>query len=246
MLAFEYRTLLHAAVLVSEMPLDQRTALKVRSGEHLAAILATALFMQAPSEVDTTGGADLVFDAVPTDRCSGLFPPGDQVMEIKSLGSEFRRFDAHKTEGSVHQVTVQNTSSLVDELGPPLIDAARQLARHDAAARHIFVIVHPFERLVVDVVNSPFVGAAMPPLRPPQGVDAVWVLFHPDQLVLWSSSRSCWVQVIFNAFAEDPPALDDQSALLQHAEQVFLASLPMRSRLSSPFLYSFASDSERN
>ena len=40
-----------------------RTSLKVRSGEHLAAIFLTGLFGRTPSRFDDDGGPDLVFDA---------------------------------------------------------------------------------------------------------------------------------------------------------------------------------------
>jgi hypothetical protein len=48
--------------LVEKLTLKQLGKLKIRSGEHLAAILTTTFLRTAPAEVDTRGGVDLWFD----------------------------------------------------------------------------------------------------------------------------------------------------------------------------------------
>ncbi|MDQ2875719.1 MAG: hypothetical protein M3Y33_13380 [Actinomycetota bacterium] len=65
-----------------------RASLKVRSGEHLAAIFLSGLLGRTPSEFDDGGGPDLVFDA----HDKAWFPfASPAVFEIKSLLGAYRQ-----------------------------------------------------------------------------------------------------------------------------------------------------------
>lgn len=234
---FGTRTLLHAVDLVVGLPIDDRAKLKVRSGEHLAAILATAVFLKAPSGVDHAGDADLRFDNVPEDRCYDLFSAGDQVIEIKSLGSAFRRYEASSTVGDTYQQTVIDARGLLEPLDEALHAAADQLSTRGTATKHVFIIVHPLEYWLVEHFDNPHtIGAALPPVRLPDGVDALWLLLHQDQLVIWSPVLAQWTQIMFDLSAEPEELPDGGFDWLQHAEDVFLASLSGGPH-SSPFLY---------
>ena len=58
-----YRTVWWAVdELVAKLAPEQLRKLRVRAGEHLAAILTTTFLRTAPAEVDTKGGVDLWFD----------------------------------------------------------------------------------------------------------------------------------------------------------------------------------------
>jgi len=48
--------------LVEKLTPEQLSNLRVRTGEHLAAILTTTFLRTAPAEVDTKGDVDLWFD----------------------------------------------------------------------------------------------------------------------------------------------------------------------------------------
>ena len=69
--------------------------LKVRSGEHLAAILTTAFLGVTPHAIDTAGGPDLEFDLGARDDglLTSLFTSTAVAFEVKSLDNGFRQFD---------------------------------------------------------------------------------------------------------------------------------------------------------
>ena len=68
-----YRTVWWAVdELVAKLPPEQLRKLRVRAGEHLAAILTTTFLRTAPTEVDTEGGVDLWFDLSHAQEPLGL------------------------------------------------------------------------------------------------------------------------------------------------------------------------------
>lgn len=84
--------------LVEKLTTNQLRTLKVRSGEHLAAILTTTFLRTAPIEVDTMGDVDLWFDLAEAQepRPVGLLPARatHAAFEVKSLPGGYREFDA--------------------------------------------------------------------------------------------------------------------------------------------------------
>lgn len=234
--AFSSKRLLWAAEEVSALPVTDRMALKVRAGEHLAAIVVTACLGQRPSGVDRSGQADLSFTAVSAERTHGLVPAGDQAVEVKSIGSAFRRYEAISAVGDHHELVVESAASLLADAQPALNRAASQLRSKSVDGRHIFLVVHPLERMVAEVIANPFtVGAALGPIELPHHVDSLWVLFHPDQVVIYSRAQAAWTQIMFAPDGEEDSRVEDL-AMLQQAEDTFLAALP-GSATTSPFLY---------
>jgi hypothetical protein len=82
--------------LLRRLTSDQLHHLKVRSGEHLAAILITAFLHQAPSKIDVMGDVDLLFDF---SGMGGIpqIPQSEAVhaaFEVKSMPGPYRAVDA--------------------------------------------------------------------------------------------------------------------------------------------------------
>src|SRR4051794_40772992 len=89
--AVSYRRVFAAVdQLANELTVTDLRSLKVRSGEHIAAILLTSFLGVPPFEVDTAGGVDMKF--LPPDRLDGLFKVDDLPMafEIKSMRGPYR------------------------------------------------------------------------------------------------------------------------------------------------------------
>ena len=71
------QTLLWAVDELIKLGQGRLTHLKVRSGEHLAAILATSFLGVAPFQVDSDGGVDLVFQLPAKKPTPPFFSPKD-------------------------------------------------------------------------------------------------------------------------------------------------------------------------
>jgi hypothetical protein len=89
---------LRAAVdmLVDSVGVERLRKLKIRSGEHLAAIVTTCFLGSAPTQLDSDGGSDLVFDDYEaTGWRAGVFSSKPPAFEVKSLDGDFREFDSY-------------------------------------------------------------------------------------------------------------------------------------------------------
>jgi hypothetical protein len=236
--ALWHRTLDHAVDLLDVLPVEDRLALKVRAGEPLAAILCTSLFLRPPTTIGRDGGIDLAFD-VDQSRCFDLFPPGHQLIEVKSVGHRFREHDAaieRRDAPRMHDeftLVVERAADVVARMREPIARAAAKTATRSADGRHAFVIVHPLEHLAAEVVDG-LIAARLPDMQAPEPLDAVWVLWFPDQLTVWSAARGDWTQVVFTARNEDEEADGDKDPL-SRAEAEFLDRLPRRG--GSPFQF---------
>src|SRR5262245_31350814 len=93
-IAIWHRAVAGAVHDVLLLPSHQLAGLKVRSGEHLAAILITAFLGVPPYEVDTRGDLDFRFRLVDPGRFD-LLPADKDVaaFEVKSMPGPFRKFD---------------------------------------------------------------------------------------------------------------------------------------------------------
>lgn len=73
---------------------ERLSHLKIRSGEHLAAILVTAFLAVPPHELDTDGGVDLLFRLDPDSHPGDFFPSQPLgAFEVKSAPGPFRKVD---------------------------------------------------------------------------------------------------------------------------------------------------------
>ena len=94
MVAVWYRRLWWAVdELVANLTTEQLSRLRVRVGEHLAAILTTAFLQRAHARVDTAGDVDLWFDLSGVrGRTAEIIPAqvSSAAFEVKSLAGGFR------------------------------------------------------------------------------------------------------------------------------------------------------------
>ena len=138
--------------------------LKVRAGEHLAAMLTAAFLHTPPMAIDTAGGADLRFDLSSSPR-HGLKPASiltegavSAAFEIKSMPGPSREFNSiidrdlargNDTIGRSLKIRVQAASDVLRDMGPVLRSARDQLLRktNDETSRNIFVVIHLFDYL---------------------------------------------------------------------------------------------------
>lgn len=222
---------------------ERLRALKVTSGEHLAALLLTAFVRKAPVALDTDGGVDLVFDVPSNVPTGGLFPPGQRMaVEVKSVPGPFREVASyiHRTDDLGAGIMIKPSSSTdILKGAKSLIDAAATKLRDhaDAALRYAFLVVHPFDQLADDVARHPLAASVLEPPELPDGLDGLFVLWVPDQLTAWSAATDCWWQLIFELFDPDnPPERNDpELAFLQEVESDLMSAMGYRG--ATPYLF---------
>jgi hypothetical protein len=232
-----HRTLTWAVDELTKLGKAELTHLKVRSGEHLAAILATSFLGVAPAQVDTSGGVDLLFH-LPEEEgrpLSSLLLPTIRraAFEIKSMPGPFRELDSrinriHRTGGSSVGLgikgTVRTALDILEEARPVLASAQAGLKSKvpasDCTSRNIFLVVHPFDALAVEL-KHPVLGPLLPDMDDLHEIDYVWVLWVPEHLTLWSKRERGWTDLIFWATNPDED-VSSELPILQAAELRFL------------------------
>ena len=247
-----------AQELASTFDGDDLRKLKVRAGEHLAAILATAYLGCAPIAIDRAGEADLVFDlsrSTSVPQTMGLADTRFADFEIKSLKGPYREFDAsidrEALEGRVPRErvycsTFRAANDVLALEGMEAIEAAaRQLKRKsgDDHSKNVFVISHFLDHPVAEVTDAPLLAHHLAPLVDVVGVDTVWVLWAPHSLTMWSVRNAGWVNMLFSATNEglSESTLDDGLEVLEQVEVEFLRQA--EGGMSSPYLFRLNFDS---
>lgn len=251
-IAIWYKTLAWAVDELAGLGHDGLKSLKVRAGEHLAAILTTAFFGAPPIRVDTDGGPDLLFSAATLKSPPFSVSPGSTlvVFEIKSLPGRFREFDSEidriqrrggSAQGMSVSVRMQSVREIVDGALPLLSRAQESLVSKLAGSAHVsrnlFLVVHPFDAWAVEL-KHPVIGPFLPDLDCLREIDSVWVLLAPDRLAVWSARDRGWIDLIFGAMNEDEIPNEDLLPL-QDAESRFLDLRGERG--GSPYLFGIRS-----
>lgn len=220
---------------------DARAHLKVRSGEHLAAIFLCGLFGCMPSGFDRDGGPDLVFDAHPEK--SWFSSAGPTAFEIKSLPGAFRQTLSILERGGASDIEVElpldlrlwSAAEVMHDAHPTLARAARSLTSKTPPhySRNVFLITHPFDHFAVDVAQAQVAGPCMPDMSSYGEFDSIWVYWPPDKLTMWSSATREWVDIIF---ADNPEerSPDERLSLIQSVElsYIFAAGID-----ASPYVF---------
>jgi hypothetical protein len=160
-----YRTLWWAVdEMAEQLAPEQLRQLRVRAGEHLAAILTSAFLHTAPARVDTTGGVDLWFDLPETlDRKAEIIPAraSSAAFEIKSLPGEFREVDAGIDRDHARGVDVsgrgldrrvRGANDVLREAAPSVRSALDQLHRKmgGGTSMNVFLVIHPFDYVTAE------------------------------------------------------------------------------------------------
>lgn len=228
--------------------------LKVSAGEHLAALLASTFLLTPPTGIDMQGGPDLWFDLSrePGDgmKRAPILPDGvaSAAFEIKSMPGPFREWNSGidrdqargiGAKGQSFETRVQAANDVLREAGPVLRRARDQLQRktRPGTSRNIFLVIHLFDYLVAESMR-PILGPLLSPLADIEGVDSVWVLWPFEHLTVWSTERCAWTDLLFNIGgvpAAEPTPGDDDLAILQDAEDYFLACVGHTG--GSPYLF---------
>jgi hypothetical protein len=243
-----HRTLEWAVDELIKLGPDKLKSLKVRAGEHLAAILATAFMRAAPFQVDTAGGLDLLFELSATKPPFRPMSQGvsNAAFEVKSMPGRFREFDSEinriearggAARGRSISLYAQSAAEILTEARPWLVSAqkglASKIAEPDKTSSNIFLVVHPFDALAVEL-KYPVLGPLLPDMGYLDGVDSVWVLWVPDHLTMWSREKRGWIDLMFNAINPDESHPQDLSPL-QVAEVRFLDARADKG--GSPYLF---------
>lgn len=226
--AISYRTVWSAiADVVNALGVEDAVQLKIASGEHLAAVLATAFFGVPPTETDVDGGPDLVFDltsarglaATVTGRADAQFAD----FEVKSLPGPTRRYSAEieRALACVQEpreteivTAVTSAAGVVDAARGMISKAAEQLARKSSSqrARNVFLVSHPFDHMYAEFTDTFVVHRLAPLTDLPDSVDAVWLLAFPVHLVVWTVAEQRWTSLYFHhsELGEELPGAEDE------------------------------------
>lgn len=234
------RTLSYAAEQVSRLP--SAAALKVPAGEHLAAILLTALLGVPPSATDTNGGPDLAFHVPAETDTAWLFGPTTSRhvnVEVKSLQGSFREFHAatnrarrHGADPTAltHTAVVRSIDEIIRGPGQEKINEAKaQLAKKSPAgcSRNVFLIAHLFEYPYVEMLGPPLLAGHLDPLNDLADVDSVWLLMAPMSCAVWSRHHARWTNVVPGAYAADQEPDSDPHEDLDVLQQIEMKYLTL-------------------
>lgn len=229
-----------AEALASEQA--ARTRLKVRSGEHLAAIFLSGLFGRTPSRFDEDGGPDLVFDVLDTKSWFPFASPA--AFEIKSLPGAYREkislllrndsFD-RKVE-TPSQLRVWTAVEVMLDAHPTLLKAERSLINKTPPqySRNVFLITHPYDHLALDVAQSQTVSHLMPREVGYDALDSIWVFWPPGKLVMWSRATQTWTDILFVTHGHEVFDPDETLSFIQNVELTYIAATGIT---TSPYVF---------
>jgi hypothetical protein len=237
--------------MVGALGPEKLRKLKVRAGEHLAAVLTTTFLLTPPTGIDTDGGADLWFDLLrkPGDamKPARILPDGapSAAFEIKSMPGRFREWDSGLDRarargidafGSSFETQVQAASEVLRKTGPVLRAARDQLHQKSSAeaSRNIFLVIHMFDYLVAECMET-IIGPLLDPLPEIDGVDTVWVLWPLEHLTVWSNEQRAWTDLMFNLGGPEDETTRAEMDPLQDAEDYFLTRVGHTG--GSPYLF---------
>ena len=230
--------------------------LKIRSGEHLAALLTATFLLAPPAGIDTEGGADLWFDLSrePGDgmKRPPILPDGatSAAFEIKSMPGPYRKYDSGidrdrargiDTLGRELKTRVRSANDVLREAAPVLRSARDQLHLKAGAgtSRNIFLVMHLFDHFPAECMR-PVLGPLLDPLPDLEGIDTVWVLWPIEHLTVWSSEQRTWTDLLFNVGDPEAARAPDEMDALQAAEDYFLAHIGHTG--GSPYLFRIQPD----
>ncbi|MEV6629091.1 hypothetical protein AB0M83_06745 [Amycolatopsis sp. NPDC051106] len=225
--------------VVGALDVEGAARLKVRSGEHLAVVLTTAFLGSPPISTDLDGGTDLVFDLseTPPQWAPAMIGRGDARFadfEVKSLPGQVRLFDAAIERALARgeepgEPTIMTRIVSVNDVvhaGRGMLDkAAEQLHRKSSPerARNIFLIAHMLDYMSVEFLDVVIAHHLEPLTDLPEDVDAVWMLFAPVHLVVWSVAEQRWTTLFYTAAApgQELPGAEDEVDFLIAVDDEF-------------------------
>jgi hypothetical protein len=216
--------------------------LKIRAGEHLAALLLTAI-CGPPTSVDTVGEVDLLFDRdAPTTRSWYFCDFRRAAVEVKSYAGDYRMVESRMQLGDSHMVQVRSAFDILtdasDQIGRAIVALNRKADAQ--TSKNVFLIIHMFDAVAVEAYDElPLIGHRLPDVAASIDLDTLWILWHPGLLTVWSQSARRWTDVMY-AVEHNPPRArpSNDMDVLQQAEDSFLAAIGHLK--GSPWLFGFA------
>jgi hypothetical protein len=248
---------LKAAVdlLVEEVGVERLRKLKIRSGEHLAAIITSCFLKSAPTSLDDDGGADLVFDKF---EASGWYlkafsskPPAFEIKSLERSDGGYRKYDSRTDrilerggDPSVikHGSVFFAANQILDLAAGQIENARGQIVRKTSGryARNVFLIIHFLDYSWVEIFSI-FLAPHLAPLTISEDIDAVWVLWVPDEITVWSSQMNDWLNFKFGSLDPDKGSADGIDNI-HDAEQYFFKRIGYTG--GTPFMWSFKSSDD--
>jgi hypothetical protein len=227
------------------LAVDGSRTMKIASGEHLAAILLTAV-VGPPETIDQDGGIDLTFRK--SDQQPRAWSFGEHswaAFEVKSLPGPYRKVDRHIQPGEGFTAEVRAAADILQDATEKLADAVNQLAKkvgEDATCcRCVFLVIHPFDGLAAEAFSDdPVIGHRLPTPSSSVDLDMLWVYWHPGLLAWWSRENQSWTDLLFAADPDDTFGGDDDPVF--RAEERFLAEAGYT--YSSPWLFRISAVTE--
>lgn len=123
--------------------------------------------------------------------------------------------------------------------GAMLEKASKRLQRksNPERSRNAFLISNFMDYPIVEARDWPLLAHRLDPLAVPNGIDNVWMLFAPGQLVHWSVAHQCWTDLIYSAINEDeaPHIQQEELSLLNQMDFEFQAQAGIS--IDSPYIY---------
>ncbi|TCB91601.1 hypothetical protein E0H26_25265 [Micromonospora zingiberis] len=237
---------------LAELGPQRLSHLKIRSGEHLAAILLTSFLAAPPHKLDTDGGVDLLFRLDPDSHPKDFFARQPAAaFEVKSVPGPYRRVEdginrtlrsGANAKGMGVEVLVESAADILRSALPIVRNIEGVLGRKVSGdvSRNGFIIIHPFDRFALETVESALMAPHLSPLPPDIHLDTVWILWFPDHLTMWSRERREWIELVFNTY--DPSHLEESDlSVLQQFSSEFLTILGYSG--GDPYYFSFESTS---
>ncbi|MFD3332179.1 hypothetical protein ACFWV1_05920 [Streptomyces sp. NPDC058700] len=237
--------------------------LKINSGEHLAAILMTAVLGRTPVGVEPAGGPDLVFapveeDAEPAVVIEIKSLPGSVPGGIRKFQADLGRSDDEEAE-PVFTTEVVGINDVVQTYAMPQITkAAEQLSKKVPPAteldfkvvKQVFIVAHVLDHMPKEGLETfGIMAQTLDPLPDLGEIDDVWLLFAPDRLMRWSVGAAKWQNYIFGEWADDGinewdlfEDYDHELTFLQNVEWEYLRLIGREG--GSPFLFHLNYDRE--
>lgn len=229
------RPLAAVEMLAKALSTDQLRALKIRSGEHVAAIVATMVHFEPPVAVDIDGGPDLQFG--PSEQWER---PGVTIAyEVKSIAGGFREFLARSDDPGAaeeFEVTVRAIDEIVREVSSVVRAADDKLATKvsSGTSRNVLLVLHPFDEFPIelaDEIAELLPGAALSTAFDDTGLDTVTiVVIPPGSVAQWSRTLGDWQSIVFASNEDDEPW---EEPPVMKAEREFMARV--QPALESPY-----------
>lgn len=199
--------------------------LKIKSGEHLAAIALMAFGGDIVS-VDVDGGFDFILSDVGDRLFEGI---GSAVVEAKSAEGRWRK---HRSDGGLeYEAKVEDhlvvLSDQADTIQRAVDQIERKRYRKYAQSREAFILIHPLDRLTAPAISfnpKTIFEAALPIPRESLEIDGLWLFLYPNILTRWSQLRRCWTLYVIASKDEDevePPSFIS-------AEKIFIDGISSR------------------